>query len=69
MRSLTGLAALLSMTAQNAWAHPGHLAESAVGFSHLVTDPFHLALMALAVGLAFAGRRQLRRAEATRRRD
>ncbi len=47
------------------WAHPEHAVDSTAGLAHLVTDPFHLSLIALAIALATGVRlvtRRLRRA-------
>ena len=38
-------------------AHPDHLSGGSVGWTHYVTDPFHVSLLALAV-LAFVGLRR-----------
>ena len=56
-----GFIAWLALLATEAQAHPDHAGESAAGLSHLVTDPFHLSLIALAVGLAVGARLMLRR--------
>ena len=65
-----GLAPFLTLAAGSAAAHPGHGAEPSFGFFeglvHLLTEPDHLALLALAVGTAVLVVRHVR---AQRRRD
>jgi hydrogenase/urease accessory protein HupE len=72
-RTAAALAATLG-AAGTALAHPGHV-ETPVGggwleqIVHLLTEPDHLALLALAVGVALVARRLARRHGARARRD
>lgn len=44
-----------------ALAHPEHVSGAGVGLLHYVTDPFHVGLAALAIGVALMTRPLLRR--------
>lgn len=59
-RTLVVLASSFAV-AGSAGAHPDHLGPNGPGLLHLVTDPYHVGLMVLAVALAFGLRRALRR--------
>jgi hydrogenase/urease accessory protein HupE len=49
------------LLAGNAFAHPDHASGSTTGLLHLVTDPYHLLSIGVAVGLAYGASRVLRR--------
>ena len=44
-----------------AFAHPDHSIDAGLGLAHVVTDPFHLSLLALAAALAYGARHAIRR--------
>lgn len=62
---------VLMLHATNAFAHPGdHHDNLLASLIHLLTEPDHLALAAMAVLIAFTARRFfVRRAKAQRSRD
>lgn len=63
-RALAVLASTFASTVTwvgTAGAHPDHLGSGGSGWGHLVTDPYHVGLIVLALGAALGVRRALRR--------
>jgi hypothetical protein len=48
------------LLAGQAFAHPDHSFDSGIGLGHVVTDPFHLCLLAAATAVAYGARYGLR---------